>query len=123
MHRVLLTMCAAFFALYSGAALAGHADVVDVEVRKTGAGVFAFDVSVRHDDTGWAHYANKWVVLAPDGKVLGERVLLHPHENEQPFTRSLSGVQIPADVSTVTVRAYDKQHGAGGAEKSIAVPH
>jgi len=48
---------------------------------------------------------------------LSERV------NEQPFTRSLSGVEIPADVAEVSVRARDSVHGYGGAEMTVAVPH
>ena len=39
------------------------------------------------------------IVCTPDGKVLGYRKLHHPHENEQPFTRSLSGVEIPDEVA------------------------
>ncbi len=105
------------------AALAGEADVVDVKVRKTGTQTFAFDVTVRHGDTGWKHYANKWDVVTSEGKMLGTRILYHPHEDEQPFTRSLSGVRIPIDITTVTVRAYDKVHATGGVTKIVTVPH
>ncbi|MEZ4559951.1 MAG: hypothetical protein R2854_26500 [Caldilineaceae bacterium] len=41
------------------------------------------------------------------------RVLLHPHVNEQPFTRSLGNVVIPADVDTVVVRAHTLVAGYG----------
>ena len=81
--------------LAAGAALAGEADVVGVEVSKESAGSYRFDVTVAHGDEGWDHYADAWDVVAPDGTVLGTRVLLHPHENEQPFTRSLGDVAIP----------------------------
>jgi hypothetical protein len=74
---------------------------------------------VRHADTGWDHYANRWDVLAPDGTVLGTRTLLHPHENEQPFTRSLSGVSVPEGVRLVTIRANDSVHGEGGREVTV----
>jgi len=104
------------------AASAGEADVVGVKVTKTGADTYSFDVTLKHADTGWKHYANKWEVVGPDGKVLGTRVLYHPHVNEQPFTRSLSGVKIHASVSDVTVRAYDSEHGAGGKTFSVALP-
>ena len=116
---ILVLMCA----LSPPAALAGEADVVDVEVTKQGEGQFRFDVTVRHDDEGWDHYADRWEVRGPDGAVLGVRELAHPHVNEQPFTRSLSGVEIPADVAEVRVRARDSVHGYGGAEKTVAVPH
>ena len=104
------------------ASQAGEADVVAVKVSKTGERVYRFDVTVRHDDTGWDHYADRWEVLAPDGRVLGVRVLAHPHENEQPFTRSLSGVEIPTGVAEVRVRAGDSVHDFGGAEMTVAVP-
>jgi len=105
------------------AAMAGEADVVGVEVSKQGEGRFRFDVTVRHADEGWDHYADRWDVVGPDGAVLGSRELLHPHVNEQPFTRSLTGVEIPRDVEEVTIRAHDSVHGLGGAEMTVAVPH
>ena len=102
---------------------AGEADVVKVAARTDGGGRYSFDVTVRHADTGWKHYANKWEVLSPDGKtVLGTRILYHPHENEQPFTRSLSGVQVPAQYSEVLVRAHDLVHEFGGKTKRVKLP-
>ena len=100
---------------------AGEADIVKVEVEKTG-GSYRFDVTVRHDDTGWQHYADKWDVVTPEGEILATRVLYHPHVNEQPFTRSLSGVEIGAGVSSVVIRAHDLVHGYGGQEMSIELP-
>ncbi len=117
--RVLLIAACVF----AGPAMAGEADVVDVEVAKQGEGEFRFDVTVRHADEGWDHYADRWDVVGPDGDVLGSRNLLHPHVNEQPFTRSLTGVAIPDDVAQVTLRAHDSVHGLGGAEMSVSVPH
>ena len=92
----------------------GEADVTGVNVRQTENGNFQFDVTVRHGDTGWEHYADRWEVLTPDGEVVGARPLHHPHENEQPFTRSLSEVMIPADITAVTIRAHDSVHDFGG---------
>jgi hypothetical protein len=71
-------------------------------------------VTVKHDDEGWDHYADRWEVLGPDGEVLGTRVLYHPHVGEQPFTRSLGGVEVPEGVEKVVVRARDSVHGYGG---------
>ena len=102
-----------------GGALAGEADIVGVKVHKGADGIFGFDVTVRHEDTGWEHYADKWDIVGPKGKVLGTRILAHPHEREQPFTRFLGGVVIPADIKTVTVRAHDKVHGYGGREMRV----
>ncbi|MDP6707429.1 MAG: hypothetical protein QF893_13880 [Alphaproteobacteria bacterium] len=103
-------------------AQAGEADVVAVKVTKNGERIYRFDVTVRHGDKGWEHYANKWDVVAPDGKVLGTRELLHPHDHEQPFTRSLSGVRVPAGIGAVTIRAHDLVHKYGGKERQVDLP-
>ena len=63
------------------------------------------DVTLSHPDTGWDHYADGWRVLTPDGAELGLRTLFHPHVEEQPFTRSLSGIAIPEGVTHVTIQA------------------
>jgi hypothetical protein len=99
-----------------GSAQAGEVDVVDASATQSGSGTWRFDVTLRHADEGWEHYADAWDVLAPDGTVLGTRILYHPHVEEQPFTRSLSGVAIPDGVDEVTIRAHDKVHGYGGKE-------
>lgn len=92
-------------------ALANNPQVTDVQAVQYSSG-WTFDVSVLHADEGWDHYADGWEVSA-DGAVLGHRALAHPHVNEQPFTRSLSSVSIPADVDEVQVRAHDSVHGWG----------
>ena len=104
------------------AASAGEADVVAATLTAAGDGTWRVEVTVAHADEGWDHYADAWEVIAPDGTVLGTRTLLHPHETEQPFTRSLSGVVIPAGVPEVTIRARDNVHGYGGRELTVAVP-
>ena len=114
-----------FFAgllLMSTAAYAGEADVTEVIVTHTGDGTYKLDVTVRHADEGWKHYADKWDVIAPGGTVLGTRILAHPHVDEQPFTRSLAGVKIPEDIDEVTVRAHDLVHGYGGKTVKVTVP-
>jgi len=102
---------------------AGKADVLKIKVEKTGAETYTFHVTVSHNDTGWKHYADKWDVMAPDGKILGTRTLYHPHVNEQPFTRSLSGVKIGSGIESVTVRAHDLVHKYGGKTVSVRLPH
>ncbi|WP_082049712.1 hypothetical protein [Thalassospira sp. HJ] len=108
--------------LFPMLAEAGEADVVAAKATKTGSDTYRFDVTVAHEDTGWDHYANVWQVIGPDGAVLGERVLAHPHVNEQPFTRSLSGVSIPSDITGVTLRTGDLVHEFGGAELYLELP-
>ena len=100
----------------------GNADVEFVKATQQTDGTWRFDVTVRHPDTGWDDYADGWDVVLPDGTVLRgnddpfTRLLLHPHETEQPFTRSQSRLVIPDDVTTVTVRAHDLVDGWGGQE-------
>ena len=104
------------------AVYAGQADVVAAKVARTGNDTYKFDVTVRHTDEGWKHYADKWDVTAPDGTVLGTRILAHPHVDEQPFTRSLIGVKIPESIDRVTVRGHDLVHGYGGKTVIVTVP-
>lgn len=89
---------------------ANEVQIVDVKVEKQRA-VWVFHVTLKHNDTGWDHYADAWRVVTTNGKEIAKRTLYHPHENEQPFTRSLGDVQIPANVNEVFVEAHDKVHG------------
>ncbi len=100
---------------------AGEADVVNVVVQREGSS-YVFDVTVAHHDEGWQHYADSWDIVAPDGQIIATRVLYHPHVNGQPFTRSLSGVIIDQEVTSVVVRAHDLVHGYGGREVSVDLP-
>jgi len=105
---------------------AGNADVLTVEAVQTAADAWTFTVTVEHPDTGWDDYADGWDVVLPDGTVAKPnpadaftRVLLHPHENEQPFTRSQSGIVLPEGVTEVRVRAHDLVDGYGGKEVTV----
>ncbi len=106
--------------LFSPGLFAGKADVLDVKVNCSGS--CTFNVTVQHADSGWDHYANEWQIVTDNGKILGTRVLYHPHVNEQPFTRSLSGVKMPSGIKRVVVRAKDLVHGYGGLEHKVKLP-
>jgi hypothetical protein len=96
--------------LLSSPGFSNQAEIVDVKVANN-QGSYRFDVTLRHGDTGWDHYADGWEVISTSGDVLGKRVLAHPHVGEQPFTRSLSGVKVPQGTSSVSIRAHDSVHG------------
>jgi hypothetical protein len=120
-----LSRCIGLVAGLLGAPLAsaGLVDVLEVDIRRTDrAGHYDVAVTLRHADSGWDHYANRWEILGPDGKVLATRVLAHPHVHEQPFTRSLSDVRIPGGFTWVRVRGHDLVHGYGGREVTRSVP-
>jgi hypothetical protein len=91
------------------------AQVRGVVATQSTDGTWRFDVRVEHADEGWDHYADAWQVVDPDEmQVISERILTHPHDNEQPFTRSQSGIRIPDGVTSVLVRARCTVHGFGG---------
>lgn len=96
----------------------GCADVIDVEV--SGDGPYTFSVTVSSADTGWDKYADEWRIGTLDGEVLGTRELTHPHVDEQPFTRSLGGVEMTAP-QTVVVAARDSVSGYCGETVEVHV--
>lgn len=112
----------AFFlaALLATPALAEDPKVLDVTVEKAGM-VRNIHVTIRHPDTGWDHYADGWEVLDAAGNRLGYRELMHPHVNEQPFTRSLSGVVIPDGTREIFVRARCSVDGWAASQKRVAL--
>jgi len=95
----------------STVATANEVDIVDVKAHQSSDKSWSFDVTLKHADEGWDHYANEWQVLAADSKILATRTLYHPHVNEQPFTRNTTGVKIPDDMNIVYIIAKDTVHG------------
>ena len=89
---------------------AGDVEVVAAEFVHSGQS-WTVHVTLRHGDTGWDHYADAWRIVSESGEDLGTRVLYHPHEQEQPFTRSLTAVTIPKSITIVYIEGHDKVHG------------
>lgn len=100
---------------------AGEVTVIDVSIRSEGQRRYSLSTTLKHADAGWEHYADRWDVLDESGKIIGQRILHHPHVNEQPFTRSLS-LNIPAHVKKITVRGHDLVHGDGPSSKAFLLP-
>lgn len=84
--------------------------IVYATFEKSGDG-WHVSVTLHHHDTGWDHYADQWRIVDANGKEIAKRVLLHPHVGEQPFTRGLGGVHIPAGDEIIFIEAHDKVHG------------
>ncbi|GAW34672.1 hypothetical protein RA2_01724 [Roseovarius sp. A-2] len=99
---------------FATAAMAHDPVILDVQVEKLGMS-WRVDVTLEHPDTGWDHYADGWEVLDSEGNRLGHRVLHHPHVNEQPFTRSLTNLQIPDGTREIFVKAHCSVDGWSGA--------
>jgi hypothetical protein len=89
-----------------------YANEVSIEkaVFRSNGSSWNIDVTLKHKDIGWKHYADAWRVVDASGKELAKRTLFHPHVNEQPFTRSLSKVKIPKDTKVVFIEAHDTVH-------------
>lgn len=96
--------------LFAFPAHADPAEIVGVEATP-GGDSWRFSVTLAHGDTGWDDYADGWRVELADGTIVGERPLAHPHVEEQPFTRSTSGVRIPDGTTQVFIRARTNVDG------------
>ncbi|NNE96331.1 MAG: hypothetical protein HKN24_09915 [Acidimicrobiales bacterium] len=89
-------------------------DVVAAEATQDAGGTWTFAVTLSSPYDTPDRYADSWRVKGPDGTVYGERFLTHDHANEQPFTRSQSGIEIPDNVDTVEIEGRDQVYGWGG---------
>jgi len=96
--------------LAAAPAFAEAPKVTNAVAKSTGMG-WNFSVTLEHPDTGWEHYADGWEIVDATGKVLGTRILHHPHVNEQPFTRSLNNVMLPDGTREVFVRVKCNEDG------------
>jgi hypothetical protein len=109
-------------ALGQAASQQKYPDVVAAKVTPRGGERFDFDVTVSSPYDTPQRYADAFRVVGAKGEVYGERKLLHDHAGEQPFTRDLYGVAIPAGVRSVVVEARDQRHGYGGRKLEVALP-
>ncbi|MDF1802331.1 hypothetical protein [Thalassovita sp.] len=99
-----------FLALSASVARADSPFVENVEAKRVDMG-WRISVTLLHPDAGWDHYANGWEILDTAGHRLGYRELMHPHDHEQPFTRSLSNVMLPDGTREVFIRARCSDDG------------
>jgi len=102
-------LCCIFFLLGPTIAWASPTQIIQAELTHQ-SGEWHVSVTLRHADTGWKHYADVWVVEDLTGMELGRRVLLHPHVEEQPFTRSLR-IVLPKSITKIQIRAGDNIEG------------
>jgi hypothetical protein len=112
MYKRFLLTC--LFVVTCSVTLANEVEIVMVKMKPSSlsgdANTWTFMVTLKHEDTGWEHYADGWRVVDEKGKELAYRTLYHPHEHEQPFERGLSGIRIPAGTRIIYVEAHDKVH-------------
>lgn len=96
-------------------------DIVEAVASRSG-DRFAFDVTVSSPYDTPDRYADAFRVRSADGTVFGVRELDHDHATEQPFTRDLADVVIPAGVTGVVVEARDRANGWGGGTRTVELP-
>ncbi|RDC75280.1 hypothetical protein DLJ49_00560 [Rhodovulum sp. 12E13] len=93
-HTTVFAFALALAAAHAAPLLADPAEIVAASAERGPQG-WTVSVTLRHGDSGWDDYADGWRVVSDGGEVLGTRELLHPHVDEQPFTRRLSGLDLP----------------------------
>ena len=115
---------AATSTLSTDAPVPGERDYPDVETAELRPAGDTYDMTVTISSAydSPERYADGWRVLTDDGEVLGEHELTHDHANEQPFTRTQSGLRIPDGVSEVVVEGRDSVNGYGGTTVRVPVP-
>jgi len=96
--------------LFTLSVLADEVRIIKAELESY-SGKWTVRVTLKHEDKGWKHYADGWRIVDEKGTLIATRTLHHPHDKEQPFTRNLSGINIPASTSIIFIEAHDKQHG------------
>ena len=99
-----------------------YPDVIDATAAPDGDGTWNFSATLSSPYDSPQRYADAWRVLGSDGSELGVRILGHDHANEQPFTRSLGGVEVPADITVVTIEGRDQISGWGGTTFDLTLP-
>ncbi|MDQ2094084.1 hypothetical protein [Rhodalgimonas zhirmunskyi] len=100
-----------------------HADppeVIKAEAQRNGMG-WRIDVTLAHPDSGWDHYADGWRIEDKAGNTLAYRELMHPHVEEQPFTRSLFNVMLPDGMKEIWIRAHCNTDGWSEARHALAL--
>lgn len=112
------TITAFLLAAFTATARAESPEIVKATAQRVGMG-WRIDVTLRHPDTGWDHFADGWEVLEKSGKRLGYRELMHPHVDEQPFTRALINVMLPDGIREIFIRARCSEAGWSG--ETVAV--
>lgn len=98
-----------------------YPDVVAATAAENAPGTWTFEVTISSPYDSPDRYADAFRVLGTDGTTYGTRKLTHDHATEQPFTRILDSVEIPAEVEEVTIEGHDRVNGWGGASVEVVL--
>lgn len=107
--------------LFATPALSDPPEILNAQLERSG-NASRVSVTLSHPDTGWDHHADGWRVETVDGTVLGTRRLVHPHVEEQPFTRSLADLDIPEGTTQLVIRSRCSVDGWSRTSVLIVIP-
>ncbi len=110
----------------AGTAAAGTPAVTAAKIKKDArevTGIYQITVTVQHQDTGWDNYVDAWQIVAPDGDILGTRIIFEPRLDKTTHVTGLAGVVIPEEIKEVTIRAHNVAEGYSGQPLTVRVPH
>lgn len=116
------TRTAAIIALLLPAAAAADPPQVTAVRASVSDGTWRIEVTLTHPDTGWEHYADGWRVLDAAGNRIALRTLLHPHVDEQPFTRALTGIAVAAGTAEIFIEPRCSVEGWSGVQTRVTLP-
>ncbi|MEM9628411.1 MAG: hypothetical protein AAGA21_19420 [Pseudomonadota bacterium] len=117
-------------ALVIGSAGLAHASedaarIADVKIKRDSPnqpGIYHIKVTIEHEDQSWNDYIEAWEIYGPDGQVLGVRPFFEPELEREQTISALSGVVIPEDIRTVTIRARNYPNGLEGEPVEVSLP-
>lgn len=126
--RLPMLIVSAFVLTFSGLAHANNdvAKIAEVKVKRDSAdqpGIFHFVVTIEHQDTGWDDYIEGWEIFDPNGLIIASRPFFEPELEKATTKTALSGVIVPEDFETVTVRARNYPNGLEGEPFEVKIPH
>jgi hypothetical protein len=96
-----------------------YPDIKSVEIEKVDESTADLSVTVSSPYDSPERYADGWRVLDQDDQVLGEHTLAHDHADEQPFTRTQTGLTVPDGTQELTVQGRDLKNGYGGQTATV----
>lgn len=127
MHLRLLIASAFVFSFANLAQASDEpAKIADVQVKRDSAdqsGIYHFEVTIEHEDKGWDDYLEAWEVFGPDGRILASRPFFKPQPEKSKSVTALTGVIVPEDIETVTIRARTYPVGLEGEPFEVKIPH
>lgn len=104
----------------------GEPRIADVQIKRDSPdqpGIYHIRVTIEHEGNGWDDYVEAWEVFGPDGQILGVRPFFEPAFEKPHTVSALSGVVIPTEVKTVTIRARTYPDGFEGEPVQAQIPH